>query len=346
MKFLATRFALFRIGSESERAFCYVERVRLLTASILALGVWSDTWAALRVGAITGKVVYVRPASPEAKPQTTLEHLLYDAVYRERAFTGTTTIKDNDELRGKSDDSALQLECESGATQTLSGQFDVIVHLDSSGTWCRTTVRAGIVIATTSPDANPPPDSDPSIQMGDYTVGASSTQFGVTVTDNDRSAFVIDGSVAVMSKTGGTLQNVQAGQEYATKANSIRPIDPAAFDRYATVYAKLDVLALPAAQRATTEVQLKSAYLQAFRNPSDGAAHAEVNRVHVNQGLTHSAVQRYNEARVKKLQSILVVPPTAGTRAGGADAKASTTASPMEIKDRAMPVAPAIVEVK
>lgn len=229
------------------------------------------------VSTVAGTVALVRPASPMLVADMSFGQRILNALgHPEEPLTTTSLLQNGDGLRSEDAEAAVLLECASGATQTLSGAFDAILRIGADGKACKLEVRAGLVSATTAADPNAMPGGNPELQVGDVTLGASSTLFGVSVEMGQAEAFVIDGAITV--RRPGDVLPVNAGQMMAIHTRALQTIPDARFEKVANVYAKLDVVNLPMADRLAKQQQLQTAYVVAFKRPQDMQARAQLNQ--------------------------------------------------------------------
>lgn len=229
-----------------------------------------------QVSTLSGTVALVRPASPKALGELSiLQRLLEGIAHQEQPLTLDLALQDGDGLRSEDAESAVMLECASGATQTLKGPFDVILRIRADGKGCKIEVRDGQATATTASDPDAMPEGRPEQQYGDVTLGASSTMFGLAVTGNDVECFVIDGAITA-TRANEPAWTLNAGQQLAVNTKAVTAISDARLEYVANTYAKLDVATLPAGERFTKQAQLKNDYVAAFRKPEDADARARL----------------------------------------------------------------------
>lgn len=228
------------------------------------------------VSTLSGTVARIRPASPvTVKKLTAWQQWLEGLKHKEEPLTLDLDLQDGDGLRSLDGESAVMLECASGATQTLKGPFDVILRIRADGKGCKIEVRDGQVTATTAPDPEAMPDGRPEQQYGDVTLGASSTMFGLAVSDDNVECFVIDGAITA-TRANQPAWTLAAGQQLAVNTQALTAISEARLERVANTYARLDVVALPAQERLAKQAQLRNDYLVAFRKPEDAEARARL----------------------------------------------------------------------
>lgn len=257
----------------------------------------------LKVSTLSGTVSFVRPASPMALVDMSVGQRLLDALaHHEHPLEIASQLVDGDGLRSEDPNSAVMLECASGATQTLTGPFDVVLRLREDGKGCLVQVRDGQVTATTAEDPDAMPEGKPQQQYGDVTLGASSTMFGVSVARGNVECFVIDG-VITATRANMPLWALDAGQQLSVSSRAVSSITEARLERVANTYARLDVATLPASDRPATQMQLKTRYLAAFRQPADAAAREQLVRSYTALGTTPNAARAYQARKEIVLRS-------------------------------------------
>lgn len=258
--------------------------------------------------AIVGTVKYQRPGV-EGNPGPG-QLLLSLFLNRPRALDENATLNDKDGLLGENAESAVQLVCANGSTLVLTGEFDAYLRLGAGGGECTVYLRAGTAIATTAPgDANA--GTIPTIiEYGTVTLGARSTQFGATVVsergapETRADAFVIEGSVEVVEAASGGVPPkpllLQAGQLLAASSARLESIDDRRFDSMAATYAKLEVQAVPLAQRAVAQAELQQGYARTLRQPGSAEAQRNLLAVYQARGLADSPAVKYHDYRLSQ----------------------------------------------
>jgi hypothetical protein len=257
----------------------------------------------IKVSTLSGTVSFIRPASPMALVDMSVGQRLLDAALNpEHPLELASQLLDGDGLRTEDPNSAVMLECASGATQTLTGPFDVVLRVRDDGKGCLLQVRQGQVTATTAENPEAMPEGKPQQQYGDVTLGASSTMFGVSVSRGDVECFVIDG-VITATRDNTQVWALGAGQQLSVNTRAVSAITDSRLDQVANTYARLDVASLPAAQRSATQMQLKTRYLAAFRQPADAAAREQLVRSYSALGATPNAARAYQARKETILKS-------------------------------------------
>lgn len=278
----------------------------------------------MSVKSSTGVVKVQHPGVP-GNP-TALEMIIVSLMNKPKPLDANTVLADGDGVRGDSDQSALQLECADGATQTLTGAFDAIVNMGANGQQCAITLRAGSVLATTSPNDDAERSIPTRIVAGDVTLGASSTQFGASIvsgvgTANPQAeAFVMDGSITVQRAASTDPQALTSGQRLAVGASQAEPIQEATYQRFASTYANLEVMSLPVQQRVQVQSELQSAYLSALKRPTDVEAQRQLVQVYQTRGVSASPVLNYRQSHINRLQIMNNAQPATQPATGAAKA--------------------------
>ena len=287
-----------------------------LWTGLLAAGFCLDSaWCAgVTAREVHGPVTLVRPARAPGSSNSLAEQLLDVLVHRERELSNGMGIVENDQVVAQSEQSIVQLECASGATQTLSGKFNAVVHAGTDGRGCILKLLAGTALATeTSASDGEGPKSGIvySDEEGDVTISPTGTQFGAAVTEADDGgppgidAFVIDGEITVARENAGEAKTLSAGQYLPARAAAAVPISEAKIMRYANVYARLDVATLPPASQEASRVELQTAYANTFRHPAELSYRAALTTTHAKYDLAASPVGRYEQSRLRKLSTVV-----------------------------------------
>lgn len=279
--------------------------VVLAFAALLSMGT-AHAQQRTKVATLSGTVGLVRPASPKALVDMSFGERMLDALAnREKPLELTSELLDGDGLRSEEAGSAVMLECASGATQALTGPFDVILRIRADGKGCKIEVRDGQATATTASDPDAMPDGRPEQQYGDVTLGASSTMFGMAVSRGNLECFVIDGAITA-TRANVPVWALSAGQQLAVKSQAVTAISETRLSVVASTYARLDVTSLPQEQRAAKQMQLQARYVEAFRQPEDANARAQLVQAYTALGAAPSAARVYQARKKDKLQQMQI----------------------------------------
>jgi hypothetical protein len=209
------------------------------------------------------------------------------------------SLNTGERVLANSPNAKMLLECNGGATQMLTGNFDAIIAGTGVGSPCGIDLKKGVAVATTAPDPNQ--NTGTTIKVGDVTLGAKGTQFGASV-GTDVEAFVIEGNVAVSGISEVT--QLKTAQSVRRGDTAVRPITEARYEYLASSYAQLSTSRTNAAP-AQTEA-LKASYLRSFRNPADADARA-VLAARQYEVAPNSALQRYQQSRANYLKTTMSV---------------------------------------
>jgi hypothetical protein len=243
-------------------------------------------------------------------------------------------LNDADELFGESPDASIQLECASGATQTLSERFDAIINSATARTKCAVDLNAGTVVATVAPDSPGDATGDPSVQGGPYALLAKHTQFGLTVVRGEpdaTNAFVIEGEATVEKKTDQSSQTLTDGQFINYRAAVVTPIPGVTLKRVAIVYARLDASQLGAAATPAVQAELRAKWYSALSHPKDEAARSALTQSYKTYNLDASAIGKYQTWRSTKLHGAEYYVAPQAAPAGGHGAAAAAVVPPAAV---------------
>jgi hypothetical protein len=269
---------------------------------------WSvDTAAAgASAHAIVGSVKVQRPGTDGNPGVGALIVSLF--VNKPKPLAEGTVLQDQDGLRGESANAAVQLVCANGATLMLTGEFDAFLRLGNNSEGCTVYLRGGTAVATTAPGSSGPATIPTVIEYGNVTLGARSTQFGATVVSSagaknvQADAFVIEGEVDVKSSDPQAAAQPHirliGGQLLRASDKQVTAIEISRFESLATTYAKLEVRAVPEAQRAAAQQELQVAYAQSMRRPTDVQTQSALLNVYQSRGLAASPAANYRQYRV------------------------------------------------
>jgi hypothetical protein len=219
-------------------------------------------------------------------------------------------LHDADRLQGVSPGASTQLECHSGATQTLTGRFDAVLNPSIRQGDCAIDLNAGAAIATT-PHSTVGRQGDPhsaSIKSGPIAMTSHHTQFGFEVVLSKKlgmpqaEGFVLDGSAACHDVDTGKQWTIQSGKKINTRSKAIMPVDDAKYVRLATAFARLDLSQNGAlAADPASEKALQTRWLAVLKRPQDATARVNLIETQVSLKVSASSAFAYQASRADVL---------------------------------------------
>jgi hypothetical protein len=265
----------------------------LATCGGLLLPLQASLAAGATVRAVFGRVVASR-----------------DGVENPFPVRGGDELHDADRLQGDSPDASTQLECPSGATQTLTGRFDAVLNPSGAQSDCAIDLNVGTAIATTGHSPRGVEDDPKSalIKSGPIAMTSHHTQFGLEVLPTRKrgiphvEGFVLDGSAACHDLQTGRQWRIETGKKIDMHSRVITPVEDAKYVRLARAFARLDLSQKGAAAiDPASERTLQTRWLAVMRQPQDAAARVNLIEAHVSLKVSASRVSVYQASRANVL---------------------------------------------